>query len=56
MPPFMDHSLTTADELEPANPSRREQFRDFMRAHRARLVAELRDFEGAPVQIYWLDW
>lgn len=56
MHPSLADGLLTAQLVEPVSPPRVEQFWAFMAAHHARLVAELTDFDGLPVQVYVLEW
>lgn len=53
--PYLTDVLARMDRCgEP--PSCHDQFWQFMTTHRATLLAEIPDYQGQPVQIYWLEW
>ncbi len=54
--PALVAGLASAQILEPVTPTRAVQFWQFMAAHHARPVAELRDYDGLLVQVYVLQW
>lgn len=56
MHPSLPYGLASTDRYYGLNGLRTRQFWAFMRQHRARVIGELVDYNGDPVQVYLLDW
>ena len=52
--PYLESWLELSEDPDPR--SMKEQFETFMESHEAKLIAELVDHEGQPVQVFRLTW